>query len=810
MPSSMLFAVNNEGRVFGLSTNGTKWREFPYLGLDFKTVSAIPHFLWAVGSDRQIYVHVHGLDIPIRIKEESYENQRWTPFGGFSNSLLPTDRWQFSSEDGLTDRSLEKIRVPSMAWQWEGEWKIETVMNGEPLDHDGWTYAIDFPRTYYSTQQWNSCVRRRKWVRTRRYAAMNSWCAVAPLHKDPTREPFIDISVGGQLMASRQGELQVWAVTAHGRVMWRKDVSLTSPEGTRWNVVNLPSGSEVRRISCGTTGLVWAVLWSGKALVRTQISSVSPMGEEWVEVDSPENDIKLIQVCIGHDSVWAVTNDKRVWFRKGVKGESTGSTELATGTGWVEMVGTMGMVSVAPNDQVLAVGTDDRSLYFRVGVNPAELTGKRWRCINAAVQMSRASSVASSCSFLSQRSHRSTLSLCQLSMSEIVCISSYSEPGAPRIAIHTRNSSRKGSTPLRLQFNSDNDHDEWMAYLSYIHAGIADLEGPPSDTSIWAISNLGDVYVFDHSLIKVVVPLEEMTWKQVGGHLKKIETCSAGVTWGISSENIPYIYTGGWGGQFLNCLQKSPAGIHGMEDYCTLDVWENQRWNPLNGFSSRGLPTDRPMWSDSTGFHKRSKETTKLLNKHWQWVTDWSVDFRAPGGVDVDGWQYAVDFSTSYHPQKKSDRLRTKATVDSDRKTYDIRPLDWCRAFKSHRYFPSGELWELIEPPKNALIKKVSVGRWAVWALDDKGKIYVRREVTPVFPEGTHWQLISTDDSDTFKDISASGDEVWAITMQRALVRRLGVSCENPAGFSWIRAVSANWTYVSARSYTSKTMPQKR
>lgn len=41
-------------------------------------------------------------------------------------------------------------------------------------------------------------------------------------------------------------------------------------------------------------------------------------------------------------------------------------------------------------------------------------------------------------------------------------------------------------------------------------------------------------------------------------------------------------------------------------------------------------------------------------------------------------------------PAEKSDRLRTKATVDSDRKTYDIRPLDWCRAFKSHRYFPSG------------------------------------------------------------------------------------------------------------------------
>jgi hypothetical protein len=75
MPSSFLFAINNEGRVFGLSTGGTKWREFVYLGLEFKHLSAVPHFMWAVGGDRQVYVHVHGLDIPIRIKEEAYENE---------------------------------------------------------------------------------------------------------------------------------------------------------------------------------------------------------------------------------------------------------------------------------------------------------------------------------------------------------------------------------------------------------------------------------------------------------------------------------------------------------------------------------------------------------------------------------------------------------------------------------------------------------------------------------------------------------------------------------------------------------------
>lgn len=75
---------------------------------------------------------------------------------------------------------------------------------------------------------------------------MNSWCAIAPLHKDATKvkidfnkflfmscfkiilyiliktylkEPFIDISIGGnQMPGGNPGGLIVWAVTAYGRV----------------------------------------------------------------------------------------------------------------------------------------------------------------------------------------------------------------------------------------------------------------------------------------------------------------------------------------------------------------------------------------------------------------------------------------------------------------------------------------------------------------------------------------------------------------------------------------------------------------
>lgn len=94
-----------------------------------------------------------------------------------------------------------------------------------------------------------------------------------------------------------------------------------------------------------------------------------------------------------------VTNDNHVWFRRGVKGESAGvSEDSAIGSGWVEMVGSISMVSVAANDQVFAVGSEDRALYFRAGVSFSDLTGKKWRLVQCPMQLSRTSSSMSLCS----------------------------------------------------------------------------------------------------------------------------------------------------------------------------------------------------------------------------------------------------------------------------------------------------------------------------------------------------------------------------------------------------------------------------
>ena len=58
---------------------------------------------------------------------------------------LPSDRWNWSDESGVYERTREGYSLPSSQWQWaDGQWTVETKPN--ITDKDGWQYAVDFPR----------------------------------------------------------------------------------------------------------------------------------------------------------------------------------------------------------------------------------------------------------------------------------------------------------------------------------------------------------------------------------------------------------------------------------------------------------------------------------------------------------------------------------------------------------------------------------------------------------------------------------------------------------------------------------------
>lgn len=133
-------------------------------------------------------------------------SQRWNPVDGFSDRLLPSDRWQWSDVTGLQHQALDSFHLPSDSWDWEGDWYVDENFEGEPTEKgvsvtyspilllllsynsllkprccpsQGWSYAIDFPAFYTKDKKWNSCVRRRRWIRYRRYKAMDTWAKVS-------------------------------------------------------------------------------------------------------------------------------------------------------------------------------------------------------------------------------------------------------------------------------------------------------------------------------------------------------------------------------------------------------------------------------------------------------------------------------------------------------------------------------------------------------------------------------------------------------------------------------------------------------
>ncbi|KAL1483087.1 hypothetical protein MTO96_002157 [Rhipicephalus appendiculatus] len=384
MPATNLWAVDSTGRVHTLSTTGSRWQELPYSGVDLKRVSALPTCAWGIGSDHQVYMYLPQSDVPIRVAEVTYENQRWNPKDGFCARLLPTDRPSWSSKDGLVARYRENIHLPSLGWQWEGRWYLDDNMDGQLLGTEGWTYSVDFPFTYTHDKHWNSMVRRRKWIRYRRYVATDRWAEIGGIHSDPVQEPVVDVSIGGvEIPGGDSDRIAVWVVTVLGRVFFRENVTRLCPEGTSWTSVPVPP----------------------KLRVRLGVSRYSYIGTEWTEVAAPDAEEKLLQVAVGQNMVWAVGRNGTVWFRKGIRCDDLGCRASVTGSGWVKMIGTMAMISVGPNDQVWGITRDDRQLCLRTGVTLEEASGREWKEIVAPFgnAPSRTASVSSLTSLASLR-----------------------------------------------------------------------------------------------------------------------------------------------------------------------------------------------------------------------------------------------------------------------------------------------------------------------------------------------------------------------------------------------------------------------
>jgi len=395
-----LWLVDQNGFIIFYNLESKQFETLPSNQIDsqsdilFKALASCKQSLYAVSCDHRLYIYVFSTTNKIVQDYEFWENQRWNFVSGFTNSLLPTDRPPFSNYEGTKSTPKESFVLPSSSWQWKSDWII-----------DEWQYSPDFSleKQFSTEKNMISMVRKRRYHRTAYYAKFDQWVELESISDDKYQDPILDVAIGGE---DSKKALSVWIVTISGRLYFRENVNLIQPEGTRWIEVSFSEVlinssdsncsdneqedsdgqqelkiEEISRVAVGSSGSVWCLTSCGRCLVRLGIRANNPIGTCWQLVEPPFGS-ELVQISVGQDSVWAVDRKNELWFRSGIRSSHSSSNLVcAIGSNWLKMTNEMSNVSVNCFDQCFAISVDKKNLYFRMGVEPGQLSGKMWKLI---------------------------------------------------------------------------------------------------------------------------------------------------------------------------------------------------------------------------------------------------------------------------------------------------------------------------------------------------------------------------------------------------------------------------------------------
>lgn len=130
---------------------------------------------------------------------------------------------------------------------------------------------------------------------------------------------------------------------------------------------------------------------------RTGICINNPSGTDWVLLDSPSNDTIIKQIGLGSDSVWAMDNYGKVYYRIGI------TPNLLQGKKWVNVRSNSTNISVSSSNSLWAINWDDLRLYYRAGIDleSGEVGGTEWKKVLLKCKKYLYSSVASEVDHLS-------------------------------------------------------------------------------------------------------------------------------------------------------------------------------------------------------------------------------------------------------------------------------------------------------------------------------------------------------------------------------------------------------------------------
>ncbi|KAH0631948.1 hypothetical protein JD844_019860 [Phrynosoma platyrhinos] len=294
--------------------------------------------------------------------------------------------------------------------------------------------------------------------------------------------------------------------------------------------------------------------------------------------------------------------------------------------------------------------------------------------------------------------------------------------------------------PIRLAAATEQEMHDW-------------IQGPPSHQAIWSLTCKGDIFVSEPSpdleAATHPMPCDQMFWRQIGGHLRLIESNSRGIVWGIGSYH----------------------GHKTMKDFV-----RRRRWARKCKIVTSGPWLEVPpiaLWDVSIiPLSSAAKEEFVAL-----WAISDKGDVLCRLCVTPENpavWAVARDGSIFY-----------RGSVSPKK--------------------PEGDCWYHIPSPPKQKLKQVSVGRTSVFVVDKNGNLWYRQGITPSYPQGTSWDHISNN----VRKVSVGPlDQVWVIADKvqgshslscGTVCHRTGVQPMEPKGLSWDYGIGGGWDHVTIR-----------
>eukprot|EP00064_Thunnus_orientalis_P003678 superscaffoldBa00000311_g3689 len=383
--------------------------------------------------------------------------------------------------------------------------------------------------------------------------------------------------------------------------------------------------------------------------------------------------------------------------------------------------------------------------------------------------------------------------------------------------------------PIRLAAATELEMHDWLALLSVSCCDSRGIQGPPSKQAIWSITCKGDIFVSEPSpnleAIPYPTPCNQMFWRQVGGHLRTVDCNSVGIVWGIGYDHTAWVYTGGYGGGFFQGLASSTDNIYTQTDVKSVYIYENQRWNPVTGYTNRSYHGYKTM-KDFVRRRRWARKCKLATTGPWQEIppiplsdvtilpcaAQSSVDVVPLWGISNKGDVLCRLGVTALTPAGSS---WLHVGTDQPFKSISIGAASqvWAIARDGSAFYrgsvspqtPAGDCWYHIPSPTKQKLKQVSVGRTSVYTVDENGNLWYRQGLTPSYPQGSSWEHISNN----VRKVSVGPlDQVWIIADKvqgshglscGTVCHRLGVQPMEPKGQSWDYGIGGGWDHVTVR-----------